>query len=505
MSHVFISYSKKNRDYARKLADDLLVRGFNVWIDDHIDYGDSWERVIFKAIDDCAAFLVIMTPEAYESDWVLRECQYAERRKKPQYPILLSGEVFPRYGPTQYVDAANGNLPPDLFYDELDDDVPRLKEQSGQEVSAASQSTLIVSNPSSPTTAPETLAPMGMDQRGAFKPPRPTSAQSFLRRRGWLIGAVAVVTAAAALMIALNSPTNDQTLSTPTERVMPTATIAAATTNATAVSEILTDSQISFVSDRDGNFDIFIMNTDGSGVEPLVVNDDFDGDPTWSANGSELAFASYRDQNWEIYKMDADSETVQRLTNNSERDDYPSWSPDGTELIFTSAREGNLEIFKMDSNGEQFTNVSQNESEDYSPVWSPNGELIAFTSSRDGNEEIYVMNADGSDQHNLSQNEADDLFSRWSPDNTQLVFTSYRDDNGEIYIMDVEGGSLRNLSHNDADDSYPAWSPDGEWIAFASNRDGAGNMEIYVMDTNGENVRRLTDNPDEDIYPAWRP
>lgn len=119
MSHLFISYSKKNRAYARNLADALIQNGFDVWIDDRIDYGDNWERTMFKAIDDCVAFLIVMTPESYESVWVQRECHHAEKRKKPPFPLLLDGEEFPRYGLTQYVNVKGGTLPPDDFYERL--------------------------------------------------------------------------------------------------------------------------------------------------------------------------------------------------------------------------------------------------------------------------------------------------------------------------------------------------------------------------------------------------
>lgn len=128
MSHVFISYSKKDKIYARKLADHLISQGFDVWIDDRIDYGDTWERVIFKAIDDCLAFLVIMTPQSYESDWVLRECHHAGRRNKPPFPVLLEGEEFPRYGITQFVDVRGGRLPPNDFYERLEKAAPRKRD-----------------------------------------------------------------------------------------------------------------------------------------------------------------------------------------------------------------------------------------------------------------------------------------------------------------------------------------------------------------------------------------
>jgi formylglycine-generating enzyme required for sulfatase activity len=120
MSHIFISYSKQNKDYARKLADKLREEGFDVWIDkDRINSGANWERSIFNGIDQSAAFVVVMTPQAHASDWVLRECQYAEKRGKPTFPLLLEGEEFPRYIHLQYRDVRDDSLPPKDFYDLL--------------------------------------------------------------------------------------------------------------------------------------------------------------------------------------------------------------------------------------------------------------------------------------------------------------------------------------------------------------------------------------------------
>jgi uncharacterized surface protein with fasciclin (FAS1) repeats/uncharacterized protein YraI len=148
MSHIFISYSKKNRAQARRLADELLRRGYDVWIDDRIDYGQSWERVIFQAIQDCGAFVVLMTPESYDSDWVLREIQYADRRSKPQFPILIAGEIFPRYGPTQVVDLSDGRLPPEDFYEDLNQHIspkPSYGVESPSEQQPAQSVTTVVS------------------------------------------------------------------------------------------------------------------------------------------------------------------------------------------------------------------------------------------------------------------------------------------------------------------------------------------------------------------------
>ncbi len=127
MAHVFISYAHTDRVYARTLADYLLSSGFDVWIDDRINFGTDWEDAIFKSIGGCAAFIVIMTPEAAESAWVKRERFYAEGQRKPPFPLLLEGEVFPFYAPFQYFDVRGGIMPTEDFLDQLAAVAPRAQ------------------------------------------------------------------------------------------------------------------------------------------------------------------------------------------------------------------------------------------------------------------------------------------------------------------------------------------------------------------------------------------
>ncbi|MGJ3238888.1 MAG: TIR domain-containing protein [Anaerolineae bacterium] len=120
MSHIFISYSRLDHVYSHMLVDRLNAEGFKVWIDTlDLQTGSIWEREIFDAIDGCSAFIVLMSPTAYASDWVLRECQYAEKRGKPTFPLLLEGEEFPRYSISQYEDVRQGKLPRDRFFSNL--------------------------------------------------------------------------------------------------------------------------------------------------------------------------------------------------------------------------------------------------------------------------------------------------------------------------------------------------------------------------------------------------
>ena len=286
--------------------------------------------------------------------------------------------------------------------------------------------------------------------------------------------------------------------------------------------------QIAFVSDREGNPEIYVMDINGGNQRNLTNHPDRDRDPSWSPDGKRIAFVSDRDghfradmpdtPSYEIYVMDADGGSQQNLTNNPHDDRGPAWSPDGKRIVFTSRREKNqdghfnLEIYVMDDDGRNQQNLTNNPNEDRYPSWSPDGKRIVFSSRRDGHfrgnfgitHEIYVMDADGENQQRLTENRQYDWHPSWSPDGAQIAFVSDRRgdfENFEIYVMDADGGNQQRLTENRVYDWSPSWSPDAKRITFASERDG--NYEIYVMDADGGNPQNLTNNPHNDSNPAW--
>lgn len=93
--HIFLSYSHKDLDFARYLRAILAKEGFQVWMDKkRISAGMDWTDEIQKAVDDCGALVIIMTPESRESKFVQSEILHAMDRKKPIFPVLLVGEPF---------------------------------------------------------------------------------------------------------------------------------------------------------------------------------------------------------------------------------------------------------------------------------------------------------------------------------------------------------------------------------------------------------------------------
>lgn len=121
MSHIFISYSHKDTDYAHKLANTLQNRGLEVWIDERLDYGSQWPHEIQKQLDACSAFIIIMSPRSFASEWVQSELQRAKRKLKPVFPMLLEGdEPWLSVESTQYYDVRKDNLPDEKFFSAIE-------------------------------------------------------------------------------------------------------------------------------------------------------------------------------------------------------------------------------------------------------------------------------------------------------------------------------------------------------------------------------------------------
>lgn len=118
MTTLFISYSHLDSDYAHALADSLKDE-FQVWIDDRIDYGETWPHVIQENLDKANAVLVVMTPRSYKSEWVQSELNRAKRKGKLVFPLLLEGEPWLSVEALQYLDVTDGRLPPSAFRNRL--------------------------------------------------------------------------------------------------------------------------------------------------------------------------------------------------------------------------------------------------------------------------------------------------------------------------------------------------------------------------------------------------
>ena len=257
----------------------------------------------------------------------------------------------------------------------------------------------------------------------------------------------------------------------------------------------------------DSRWFVHVMNNDGSDRVRLAEGQSgFLSAPSWSPDGSRLTFVSDLDGNPDIWVVDLDGSNVVNLTQEEAKDHSPAWSPDGAWIAFASLRDSRYwELYVMRPDGSDVQRLTWwEDASDLSPSWSPDGTRLAFASKRDGNWEIYTMDRDGGNLARLTNNPADDTNPAWAPDGSRIAFVSTRDGYADIYVMSITGGQATNISNAPYSSEHgPTWSPDGGRLAFYSDRDGGWN--IHVMASDGSDVIRLTGGQSNDQVPAWRP
>lgn len=284
---------------------------------------------------------------------------------------------------------------------------------------------------------------------------------------------------------------------------------------------------IVFMSNRDGDWDLYRLSPDTRTLVSLTEHDDGadDGFPAYSADGGAITFLSNRtrraDAQLDGFMMDADGANIRLLQNDlatifsvltSGRIDWDViYSPSG-QRAFITLRDLNLEVY-AGMPGEA-RNLSANGAVDWFPAWSPDGTRLAFSSDRDGDQEIYVINADGTELTRLTEHSTDDMYPAWTADGAAIIFYSERDqplDGGALALYRVDladrppqGGvpPARRLDASALSVDFN-YAPDGSAFVYASNIDG--DWDIYYADQAGRSPLNLTDNEADDLFPIWQP
>ena len=227
-------------------------------------------------------------------------------------------------------------------------------------------------------------------------------------------------------------------------------------------------------------------------------------------NTAKIVFVSTRDGNREIYIMNPDGTEKVRLTQNFSEELYPNWSPTGEEILFVSDRDGVWDLYLMDADGAKVRRVFKKTALREHPTWSPDGKRIAY--ERKGF--IYTTTLGKQEEEQLLVNGFDPA---WSPDGTEIAFARGDFGSHRLTLVNVRTGRQKRVLPEDAISWQhgPAWSATGEKIAFSwLNRilpdgklfDLVDKETIYIVNRDGTSIERIVPEAGKAaMNPVWDP
>jgi TolB protein len=208
-------------------------------------------------------------------------------------------------------------------------------------------------------------------------------------------------------------------------------------------------------------------------------------EPTGHANPAAgddglIAFDAARDGQWDIIVVNPDGTGLTNITNDARDQNWPDWSPDGTRLVYVEERGAGASIVVRDMRSGQSTSLAWMAGGVFGPTWSPDGRYIAFAT-----ESLFVVPADGSSApRSVARGYELSSEASWSPDGQRVTFAAFESsaDNNHLYVADIDGGGLRELTNGSEYVDQSRWSPTGDWIAFHYDDGKRGGLDLIRPD-----------------------
>lgn len=191
--------------------------------------------------------------------------------------------------------------------------------------------------------------------------------------------------------------------------------------------------------------------------------------PYWSPDDSWIAYQSNQTGNWEIYMMRNDGSGIKQLTHNGHNNITPAVSPDGIKIAFVSDLDGDNDIYIMDLQGNVMDKITHNTFEDYHPSWSPSGQKITYGSgATESATEIFEFDLTTRQSRQLTDNDHFDSFSDYSPDGSKIVWIKWLPhNNGELYVLDLGTNEEKRITNSPGFEGYCTWNAAGDEIYYA--------------------------------------
>lgn len=271
--------------------------------------------------------------------------------------------------------------------------------------------------------------------------------------------------------------------------------------------------QIAFMSDRDGDLDVFVFDTDTGAVRRLTPPGEIEYGATWAHDGSYVYFVRYKEGDQNIWRVKPDGTGLEKVTEGTHQRNINDLSPDGKRMLITSRRENPQgDAYTMDIDGKNVRRITDNKFFEVGGAYSPDGKQIAMgvqiVPSTEkgwmGNSELFLFDLDGKQLKQLTKSDSTfDALPAFSPDGKKIAYHSCEHGSCGVSVLDLATGKTAQLTKGDPDSRWPRWSPDGKWIVYTRlAKDGS---DIWLMRPDGSGKRGLVVRPGRDEIATFGP
>jgi TolB protein len=273
--------------------------------------------------------------------------------------------------------------------------------------------------------------------------------------------------------------------------------------------------KLAFAANVKGNWDLFVMNGDGTGLTQLTDTALDERQPALSPDGQQVAYSTSDGVLWIMPLATKVSEAVPLSPG---RYGYPAWLQDGSGLVFTSYKftpgneDADLFVFMFAERKERAL-LTQTGPQDY-PAPAPANAALAYVSSLAtvmpgfGNtltQQLWIAPLRSGKPTQLLVGSVGETRPAWSPDGKWIAFSSARQGSPDIWLVKLDGQELAQLTNASSAETSPTWSPDGREIVYVSTESDRMQLRLLNVDTHAS--RSLTPFGADAVEvndPCWR-
>lgn len=269
--------------------------------------------------------------------------------------------------------------------------------------------------------------------------------------------------------------------------------------------------KILFQSDMDGDREIYLLTSQG--VKQLTANDWDDEYPKWSPDRRKIAYSANPRGNYDIFVMDRDGSNIMPVTTSDKDEMEHAWFPDGEKIAFTIGERSGIRrkfsLWMIDLKSKRVSRIlSEFKGSSALPNFSPTSSLVGFTGKRTIGWDVFVYDRKTKALTALTEG-GKACRPHFSRDGQKIAYVSGKaDGNGDIWLMNPDGSEkLRLTERDETADYFPSWSEDQEYIVFSSSlehRIDKGNWSLFLVSVKTKEVMPLFDSPGRDVFPDWK-